>query len=396
MADAPATVESVYREFGLRPVVNALGIYTDVGGSRPSPRVWLAMERANRQFVSFPELLDRTGKAIATWVGAEAARVTPGASAGIAMASAACITGVDARLMERLPSTQGLRSTVLIQRRHRYKYDRMVRLAGARLVEVGNINGTDTEDLLEAIDDDTAAVFVPAHLDGIEGTVSLDVVADLAHGCGVPVIVDAAYVNYPVDVMGSFGRRGADLTIFSAKYFGGPNTGGVICGRADLVDAVAGLDFTRFEAGKHLQFGRAFKLDRQLVMGVVIALREWLQMDHRRRFAEYARLVDIIATQLKDVEGVVTHAMSFTMDERLVAEPVNCLSVHPMDASVAQGVAQRLADGDPAILVHVVESALVADVECVNDDEAKLIGMRLREELLRAATTAGQTRTTAL
>jgi seryl-tRNA(Sec) selenium transferase len=139
--------------------------------------------------------------------------------------------------------------------------------------------------------------------------------------------------------MKSFGQRGADLTIFSAKYFGGPNTGGIICGRADLVDAVAKIDFTRFESGKYLPLGRAFKLDRQLVVGVTVALQEWLEMDHGFRLAQYEKLVEVIAAHVRDLPG------------------------------------------DPAILVHLMDGVLVADVECVSEAEATAIGEALREAI---------------
>jgi len=71
-----------------------------------------------------PQLLDRTGRAIAQMIGVEAARVVPGASAGLALAVAACMTGNDGQLMEQLPSTTGQRTDLLMQSGHRYKYTR--------------------------------------------------------------------------------------------------------------------------------------------------------------------------------------------------------------------------------------------------------------------------------
>lgn len=381
--------ETIYHQLGARPVIDALGIYTDLGGSRMSSRVWEAMEEANRSFVRMPELLDTTGQRLAALLGAEAARVTPGASSAIAMGVAACMTGSDFRKMEQLPQTAGMPSQVLMQRRHRYKYDRMVRLPGASLVEVGNVNGTDPDELEAMITDETAAFCLPAHLDGIPGTVPLETVASIAHDHGVPVIVDAAYLNFPVAIMRTFTARGADLAIFSAKYFGGPNTGGIICGGRELMDAVAGVDFTRFEASKYLSFGRPFKLDRQLVVGVVVALEEWLEMDHAERFAGYARSVATIATYLEGVPGVELTPMCFTMQETLEAEPVNCLHVRlPTEQDQVSGVADRLAAGDPSILVHAIGDAIVVDVECVSDEESQLIGRRLRDELTEKGTPA--------
>ena len=69
-------------------------------------------------------------------------------------------------------------------------------------------------------------------------------------------------MSYPTDLIASYGEQGADLTMFSAKYFWGPNAGGFVYGTRELIDMVAQIDFTRFESGKHLIFGRAFKMDR--------------------------------------------------------------------------------------------------------------------------------------
>jgi D-glucosaminate-6-phosphate ammonia-lyase len=376
-------VASVYHALGTKPVVNALGIYTDLGGSRLSPAVWAAMEEANRSFASMVGLLQGSGKVIASLLGTEAARVTPGASAAIALGTAACMTGTDGAKMEQLPDTTGMKNEVVMQRNHRYKYDRMVRMAGARIVEVGGAGGTTADELEAAIGAATAMICFPAHLEGAGGTVRLPEVAALARRRGVPVLVDAAYLNYPVNLMGSFTAAGADLVCFSAKYFGGPNGGGFIAGRADLIDAVAGVDFTRFESGRYLVFGRPFKLDRQIAVGVVAALREWLTMDHAARFAEYARLVDIVRGRLAGVLGIATVPMFLSMQETLhpAPEPVNCLVVRidPESGTTAPAVEAVLAAQDPAILVHLRDDTVVVDVEVMNEAEAQLVADRLFE-----------------
>jgi D-glucosaminate-6-phosphate ammonia-lyase len=372
----------IYEQLGTRPVINALGIYTDLGGSVLAPDVWSAMTEANRDFADLPELLATTGEMIANLMGAEAARVTPGASAAIVLACGAAMTGSDGASMEQLPETTGLRGEIVIQAGHRYKYDRMIRMSGARLVEAGDRRtGTSHADLRAALGPATAAVFVPGHLDGAAGTVPLGEVIAIAHEFSLPVIVDAAYLNYPVDLMRSFTGRGADLAIFSAKYFGGPNAGGLVCGSRELVDAIAGIDFTRFESGEHLILGRPFKLDRQLVVGVVLALHHWLTADHGERFRHYTRLVDVIAGYLQDVPGVQTTPMSFTMAEELIAEPVNCLLVSLGSADRASRIGTRLRAGNPAIYAHVRDDALIVDVEVVSDEQASIIGARLREEI---------------
>jgi D-glucosaminate-6-phosphate ammonia-lyase len=374
---------SVYHRLGSKPVINARGIYTDLGGSRLSPRVWGAMEEANRSFADMVALLESTGAVIAGLVGAEAARVTPGASAAIALGTAACMTGTDGASMERLPDTSWMPDQVVMQRAHRYKYDRMIRMTGARIVEAGDSTGTSLEQLEAAIGPNTAMIAHPAHLDGVAGSVPLRDVTALAKRRGVPTFVDAAYLNYPVDLLGSFTAAGADLACFSAKYFGGPNAGGFICGRRDLIEAVAGVDFTRFEAGQWRIFGRPFKLDRQVVVGVAEALDEWMTMDHVARFAEYARLVEILRAGVSGIPGIVARPMFFSMQETLSPTPVNCLhvAVTPQSGTSAPAVEQALKNLDPSILVNGYDDALVVDVEVMNEEEARSVGVALRAAL---------------
>lgn len=69
---------SVYTQLGVRRVINALGNTTTVGGSQLGPKVKAAMEEANDYFVDMKELLDKSGKAMADLLGAEAALVTSG------------------------------------------------------------------------------------------------------------------------------------------------------------------------------------------------------------------------------------------------------------------------------------------------------------------------------
>jgi len=375
--------QHMFCSLGCRPVVNACGVYTDLGGSILSPRVWQAMQEANECFVSMPELLDQTGRIVARLMDAEAGRITMSASAAITLATAACIAGSDGDKMDRLPDSEGMKNQVLIQKRHRYKYDRMVRSAGAHLLEVGDADGTTAEQLTAAIDDKTAAICFPAHLNAIAGSVPLRDTCTISRARDVPVIVDAAYLNYPVDLMPSFGKQGADLVIFSAKYFSGPNAGGIMYGRSDLLDAVALADFVRHESGAFLKFGRAFKQDRQTVVGTLEALREWLEMDHEQRFADYRRKVERIAFYLEGIPGITATPMHLTMAEDLMPEPVNCLLVEidPGAQPRSDTLSERLAGGNPSILTHLRGNSLILDVECASDSDAELMGQRLRGEL---------------
>jgi D-glucosaminate-6-phosphate ammonia-lyase len=367
-----------YERLGVAPVINACGIYTDLGGSCLSDSVWTALSDVNASWASIPALLDASGERIAELVGAEAARVVPGASAAIAMSAAACIAGRDGDLNEQLPHGTAPRRDLLMQRGHRYKYARCALLAGASIAEAGDPEQTSAEQLEGAIGPHVAGILFPAHLDGHNGTVPLVEVAAIARRHAVPVIVDAAYLSYPIELIPTFTQMGADLVCFSAKYFWGPNAGGFLAGRRDLVEAVVELDFTRYESGSRLNFGRPLKLDRTTIVGTVLALEEWLEMDHEARWAGYARRVEALRDVLADVAGISTRALQFTLDERLVAEAPNALVVEPQEAGAAAAIEDALAAGDPSILCVREGEQLVFAVETIREQHDALVAERIR------------------
>jgi L-seryl-tRNA(Ser) seleniumtransferase len=332
---------AVYSSLGVRRVINACGIYTYLGGSVLSPRVLAAAAEAATGWAAMDELLAASGARIAALCGCEAARVVPGASAGIALAVGACVARGDGAAGEALPLAGG---TVLMQRVHDYKYVRCVALAGARVEWV--------DDIVSALGSGAAAVLHPAHLDG--AGLPLDELAPFARAAGVPVVVDAAFQSFPLEALRRWSSAG-DIACFSAKYFFGPNAGGFVAGRAAVVDDVAALDFVGYESGPWRTFGRAFKLDRSAVAATVAALEEWFESDHDARRRAYADLASALASELGALAGAQVRLRSFTLDEELrVDGPVNAVVVTGggdlTAALAAREVSVRaLADGDATV-----------------------------------------------
>lgn len=370
--------------FGVEPVLNACGIYTDLGGSCLSPAVWEAASAANAAFAPIPDLLDRSGETIAEMIGVPAARVVPGASAGIALAVAACMARSDGKLMQSLPEVHGGRCEVVLQRAHRYKYARCATPAGGQIVEAGGEQGTTQEQLIDAIGERTAAVLLPAHLDGHAGSLPLAEVARIAHARQVPVIVDAAYMSYPTSLLGSYAAAGADLTCFSAKYFWGPNAGGFICGGQELVDAVRMIDFTGYESGRYLTFGRIFKLDRATIVATVLALQEWLALDHEARWVDYSERARALVERLEPALPGAVSTACFTLDERVVDEPVNSLVVTLSDPGAAR-LAEVLAEGSPPIHSLAEKDRVIFCLETVAARDDDLIAERILSAVLSDA-----------
>jgi len=363
--------QRVYEELGVRPVINATGGHrTLLGGSILSPKIRQAMEEANRYYVDMEELLDKSGQVVAGLLGCEAAYVTSGCCAALALGTAACMAGSDPEKMERLPDVRGMRHEVIIQKGLRYKYDRCVTVPGAKLVQVGDESGTTLEQMEAAIGDRTVAILYRAPGGG-PGVVPLEDVIRIGKQHEIPIIVDAAGQVYPVERLRKYTRMGADLVGYGAKYFGAPNSAGVLCGRKELVETAALHSFIGFEASPYRAFGRPMKLDRQEIIAVVVALREWMTMDHQVRFESYARRVSTLQEKLSGIPNVelVPHGSPVTglriaLDEEALGK-------------TATKVADALREGNPSIWLHHQQDAITVSVVTIVDGDELVIADRL-------------------
>jgi L-seryl-tRNA(Ser) seleniumtransferase len=369
------TASSVFEQIGVKSVINARGNNTVLGGTTPSAAVHRAMQEAERTYVDMHQLLERSGQAIAQMLECEAAYVTPGAAAAMALGTGACMAGADPDKIRQLPDTSGMPSTVLIQSGHRYHYQRAVTVSGARLREVAGAQ-------LEAeLGPDVAAVLFPAHLEGAPNTLPLTRVIELAHARSIPVLVDAAGRVYPIERFKSYTKLGADLVAFGAKYLGALNASGILAGRADLVSAASLGGFIAFETDAwERSWGRPLKVDRQTIVAVVTALREWLDTDHEARLAGYERRLNAMADELRGAPGV---QLSIRKDEG----PAPRVLRLDIDAAVARHsvpqIVEALWSGSPAIAVgRDADRAITVNPVTLQEQDDGLVASRLGNLLL--------------
>lgn len=393
----------IYDDLGLRTVINASGTLTRLGGSRMAPEVLAAMAEAAASFVPIDALQARAGEIIAEHTGAESGYVVTGAAAGLSLGVAACVAGFDVGAMDRLPDTAGLRNEVVVQRGHRNAYDHAIRAVGVRMVEVGYLGypgagGTYPWQIAEAITERTAAVACPI-LD-TPGTVTLREVCAIAHAHGVPVIVDAAAELPPRSNLRRFIAEGADLVVFSGgKAIAGPQASGILAGRADLIASVAlqhqdmdVRDATWSQRGllasgvlrgvPHQGFGRAMKVGREEIVGLLVALQRFAAGSDDADLAHMQRLLDPIEAALEGVPRIsVTRHLP-------VDKPVPSLRVTICGDHVAErayAVVNQLLDGEPSVAIaqsHAEFGQLAVIPQSVTPDEAVCIATRLRHALL--------------
>src|ERR1700741_4638463 len=117
-AKAGQDSKKVYTRLGLRPIVNASGTYTHLGGSLMPAEVLDAMNQAARQYVPIRDLTKAVGDRIAKLTGNDAALVTTGAAGAIFVGTCACIAGSDPDRMKHLPFTDGMKNEIVVQALH--------------------------------------------------------------------------------------------------------------------------------------------------------------------------------------------------------------------------------------------------------------------------------------
>jgi L-seryl-tRNA(Ser) seleniumtransferase len=365
----------VYRRLGVRPVINAQGNRTVLGGSTPGPEVKAAMDQADGSYVKMQDLLDRSGEAIADLLDVEAAYVTSGCSAALALSAAACMTGDDPCKIAQLPDATGLKSEILIQKAHRYSYDRSFTVPGAKLVEVGTDDACSPEQLDAAIGPDTAAVAFLIRPEEDGSTLSLEQSVEVASAQGVPVIGDAAAQLYPLDYF----RRNAqtpDLACFGAKYFGAPHSAGFLCGKKDLVDAASDQGFIAFQENGGRSFGRPMKLDKQEVVGVVTAVERWLTINHEDRLLGYEERLESVQQDLGATAGIDTEIEKVP---QYYGSTLNVTFDTGVVGKTAQDIADELDAGTPRVWVSVVdERTLTVTSHALNEGEELVVAERIR------------------
>jgi L-seryl-tRNA(Ser) seleniumtransferase len=283
-------------------------------------------------------------------------------------------------------------------------------MAGVRFVEAGYLGypgagGTFAWQIEQAITERTAAVACPVL--ETPGTLSLPEVAEIAHAHGLPVIVDAAASLPPRSNLRRFIAEGADLVTYSGgKAIRGPQASGILAGRADLIASVAlqhqDMDVRaetwakrqlvrdgRIRGVPHQGFGRAMKVGREEVVGLLTALKRFVAgSDEADQAAWLAKLEHIQAsiTGLPHLTTAIAHKadggipiLNLTLDEKALGKR-------------AYDVLNELLDGEPSIALaesYAEFGVIGVNPHGLDDEEVEIVSRRLTEVLRPVSVLAG-------
>ncbi len=366
---------AIYKELGARPVINATGSVTLLGGSTPVPEVKEAMDRADSAFIPLIELEKAAGDEIARLCGVPAAWITSGAGSALTLAAAAFMAGGDDDLIQQLPDTTGLKDEIVIQHREQYWYDRCLQFSGAKLVLAGDENGTTEDDIRAAITDKTCALHVPVVEQAPKdpNVVPLEKVIEIAKDAGVYASVDAAGQIFPLENFGKYVRMGADFQCIAAKYMGAPHSTGLALGTEEIVEAIGRHSFVGYEGRRIRGLGRPHKVDRQEMMGCVAAVQRWFKLDHESRLAAAEQESLEIIKPLRGIPGV-----SAELIDNIIAHQPFGVSIGVDEDVVGfdnEELVNKLKAMDPPVWTRTMDNApLTIHVFGLNPGEARLVG----------------------
>ncbi|MGH7066917.1 MAG: aminotransferase class V-fold PLP-dependent enzyme [Acetobacteraceae bacterium] len=382
MANSSIPPSPTLDRLGLRSLINASSWLTRLGGSLMAPEVLAAMQDVSGHFVDMAALNRVAGDRLAKATGAEAGLVTAGASAALVLEAAACLTGSDPKAALQLPEAAPERREIVIQKAHRNRYDGAWRLAGARLVEIGIARGTALWELERAIGPTTAAVaFVEAPF--LAQPLALGDVIRVAHGQGVPVIVDAAAEVPPAENLRRHILAGADLVAFSGgKGIGGPQASGILAGRRSLIEA-AWLHALNYES-PHAGIGRPMKASKESIVGLLVALERFLGRDHAADRVRWRAMAAHVVSELQGIPGIRVWS-----EEAGRQGPQAIIELSP--GRDAGALIEALAAGDPPIAI--TEGAKPGELPVVmvtlRDGEERIVAERLRAAVAPGGAGAG-------
>lgn len=382
----PLAVKGVdyYDRLGLVPFINAAGTYTILSASIMPDEVQAAVALAAKKPVHLLELQEAAGDYLAKKLRCGGALVTSGASAGLTLGTAACITMGNKDAIINIPTDlSGLKNEVIVQKAHRYEYDHAMRNCGVKVVDVETI-----EQYQNAFNEKTV---MTNFFNAQDAPISREEWIRIAHQHGVPCFNDAAADVPPISNLWNYTQMGFDLVAFSGgKGMRGPQCTGLLLGRKDLIDAARLNNSPNSNA-----VGRGLKVSKEDIIGMVAAVDWFLSQDDAAMEAEFRKRAGRIAELVRKVPTVET-----TVFIPPVANHVPHLLVTYDPARVRTTgleVMHKMREGQPRIEINPGtggapasaglpggENTIIVGVWMLQPGEDEVVGRRLREVLQNA------------
>ena len=362
-----------FKELGLRTFINAAGTYTSMTGSLMPEEVTQAISFGASEYVNLDDLQDKVGERIAELLSCEYATVTSGCFGAMSIAMAGVLCGEDPKKVKQLPRTEGWANEVIIQEGHQIGYAQALTNVGAKVVLVKT-----AKELEKAISKKTALLwYLNANTEN--GAIRWEEFVALGKKHNIPTFIDCAADVPPVSNLFRFTKMGFDMVAFSGgKGLRGPQSAGLLLGKRKYIEAARMHTPPRGET-----IGRGMKVNKEEVLGMLVALEMYLQKDHEKEWKLWEDQIDLISNRAKTVAGVRTeihvpkHANH--VPSLRIRWDQNKIKITPNEAR------KQLREGHPSIQTVGNNESIGITTWMMVPGQERIVAKRL-QEILRNAT----------
>jgi L-seryl-tRNA(Ser) seleniumtransferase len=371
-----AAGRDLLKELGVKTFINARGTITAMSGSLMHDYVLDAIKANANDFCMIDDVQDKVGERIAKMVHAEAAMITSGAFSALTLGMAGILTGMDTKKVEMLPHLEGsgMKSEVIVQRRHRIGYNQAFVNCGAKIVEVETADDVD-----RAVNGNTASMhFLNANTE--EGKIKHEEWLALARKHNLPASIDIAADVPPLENLWKYNDMGFSFVAISGgKAIRGPQSAGILMGKKDIIAAARLSAFPRSTT-----IGRGMKVNKEEILGMYVALERYVNQDHDKEWESWEKRVRLIQDAAQKVKGVSVKVYvppvanhTPTMD---ISWDTNIIKMSGDD------LLKRLADGAPSIIAYGGgKNSITVSPWMMREGQDKIVAKRIKEELEKAS-----------
>jgi L-seryl-tRNA(Ser) seleniumtransferase len=388
----------------VKEYLNAQNWSTSIGGTFLEPEVLEVMKEVSQTFVDIRELHDKACVRIAELCQVDSAYITAGAAAGIVLCTAACIAGTHSARWKTLPFTEDPpingRNQIIIQATQ-LVYKEQFTAGGARLVQVGGPLGCKLKEIEEAVTEKTVAIAAGYHYNIVPGGwVPYEKVTEVARKHNLPCFCDAAGVFPPYVNLHKLSDWGFDLVIFSGgKGIRGPQETGLILGKGErgkkLIKAI------KDHSSPNFGFGRAFKVSKECIAGIVVALEIALGRGEQKEYEKQLSKAKYMVKQLEDIPGISVSVVpndGKTYEHPLMARVPNVkidIDKAALGLDTVGKIYDAMRNGEPGIFIRsprfedpefgpfTNRASVFLFTYYLRDGEEEIVAKRMREVLTK-------------
>ena len=267
-----------------------------------------------------------------------------------------------------------MKSEVICQKGHEVVYNHAFINTGCKIVQVETV-----DDLEKAINEKTALLsFINILAD--KGKISHEDWVATGKKYNIATCIDIAADVPPVSNLWKFNDMGFDFVVISGgKAIRGPQSAGILMGKKSIIDA-ARLHMPP----RGFNIGRGMKVNKEEILGMYVALEQYLTYDHDKEWKEWEKRVSTIENKVKGIKGVTTKV---TVPPLGNVTPTLAISWDKnMVKLTSKDLQEKLRNGSPSIeVIGVPDNAISITTWVMKSGEEKIVGRRVAEELSKAS-----------